>query len=180
MLWIWNSPEVRGFSSTFILPNATRPEYSFASCSTMGATIRQGPHHAAQKSTTISGYFEISEEKVASERIIGLLSYFSADWSWARVLRIISTSFLSFMLWISASSSDNATTLRSGTLLYEWLFTLLRSSCEGEPLEFVARHLCCPAPSLLVECPRVRLHRSKARHGILECRSAASVYSLLW
>src|SRR2546427_5626369 len=148
MLWIWNSPEVRGFSSTFILPNATRPEYSFASCSTMGATIRQGPHHAAQKSTTINGYFEISEEKVASERIIGLLSYFSADWSWARVLRIISTSFLSFMLWISASSSDNATTLCSGTLSYEWLFTLLRSSSEEEPLEFVARHLCRPAAHL--------------------------------
>src|SRR2546430_16020462 len=90
----------------FSLPNATRPEYSFASCSTIGATILQGPHHAAQKSTTISGYFEISDEKVASDRIIGLPSYFSADLSWARVLRIISTSFFSFMLSSSGSSPD--------------------------------------------------------------------------
>src|SRR6266481_4210142 len=79
MLSTWNSLEVRGFSSTFNLPNATRPEYSFASCSTMGATILQGPHHTAQKSTTISGYFEISDENVASDRMIGLPSYLSAD-----------------------------------------------------------------------------------------------------
>src|SRR5207249_63657 len=63
MLWTLNSPDVKGFSSTFSLPKATRPEYSLASCSMMGATIRQGPHQAAQKSTTINGYFDISEEK---------------------------------------------------------------------------------------------------------------------
>src|SRR5207245_10637241 len=98
MLSTWNSLEVRGFSSTFNLPNATRPEYSLASCSTMGATVLQGPHHAAQKSTTISGYFEISDEKVASDSIIGLQSYFSDDCSWTRVMSIISTTFLSFII----------------------------------------------------------------------------------
>src|ERR1700758_1770603 len=79
MLSTWNSLEVRGFSSTFSFPNATRPEYSLASCSMMGATALQGPHHTAQKSTTITGYFDISDENVASDNIIGLPLYFSPD-----------------------------------------------------------------------------------------------------
>src|SRR2546426_1163186 len=61
-----------------LLSQYARHSKSLASCSTMGAIIRQGPHHAAQKSTTISGCFEISDEKVGSERIIGLPAYFSA------------------------------------------------------------------------------------------------------
>src|SRR5436189_4019551 len=73
-----NSPDVKGFSSTFSLSKATRPEYSLANCSMMGATIRQGPHQAAQKSTTINGYFDISEEKLASERRMGLPSFLAA------------------------------------------------------------------------------------------------------
>jgi len=39
-------------SSTSHLPIATRPSYSAASSSIIGAIVRQGPHHSAQKSTT--------------------------------------------------------------------------------------------------------------------------------
>src|SRR5688572_4737277 len=42
---------VRGLSSVFSLRNSTLPSYSDASSSTIGATMRQGPHHGAQKST---------------------------------------------------------------------------------------------------------------------------------
>src|SRR5438093_9521570 len=94
MLWTSNSPDVKGFSSTFSLPKATRPAYSLASCSMMGATVRQGPHHAAQKSTTINGYFDISEEKLASERRMGFPSFLAAVSSCARAFCIISTQFL--------------------------------------------------------------------------------------
>ena len=40
------------FSSTSHLPMTTRPSYSAASSSMIGATMRQGPHHSAQKSMT--------------------------------------------------------------------------------------------------------------------------------
>jgi len=43
---------VIGFSSTFSFAILTRVAYSEASCSRMGETIRQGPHHGAQQSTT--------------------------------------------------------------------------------------------------------------------------------
>ena len=51
MLRIPNLVETSGFSSVFILRKVTLPSYSFASSSTTGATIRQGPHQGAQKST---------------------------------------------------------------------------------------------------------------------------------
>ena len=36
----------------FIFPTMARPSYSVASASITGATMRQGPHHVAQKSNT--------------------------------------------------------------------------------------------------------------------------------
>src|SRR5262249_42722413 len=48
---IWNLNAVFGFSSTFSLPMVTRPAYSVASASMVGASRLQGPHHSAQKST---------------------------------------------------------------------------------------------------------------------------------
>src|SRR4051794_22648411 len=42
-------PGVSWFSSVFILPTLTRPSNSRASVSMVGASIRQGPHHGAQK-----------------------------------------------------------------------------------------------------------------------------------
>src|SRR5947209_23424 len=41
-----------GASSTFSLARRTLPTFSAAICSRTGATMRQGPHHSAQKSTT--------------------------------------------------------------------------------------------------------------------------------
>src|ERR1035438_1228155 len=53
--------------STSILPNVTLPLYSPASSSTMGAIARQGPHQAAQKSTSTGlSDFSTSESKFAS------------------------------------------------------------------------------------------------------------------
>ncbi len=45
-------PGVSWFSSVFILPTLTLPSYSPASFSMVGASMRQGPHQGAQKSTT--------------------------------------------------------------------------------------------------------------------------------
>ena len=46
------SVAVLGLSSVFSFTHRTLPTYSFASSSTIGAIIRQGPHHGAQKSTS--------------------------------------------------------------------------------------------------------------------------------
>src|ERR1039457_1116707 len=53
--------------STSILPTLTLPSYSPASSSTIGAIARQGPHQAAQKSTSTGlSDFNTSESKFAS------------------------------------------------------------------------------------------------------------------
>src|ERR1017187_7337464 len=52
MLMIPNMPGVMGLASTSTLATLTRPSYSPASSSTMGAIILQGEHHDAQKSTS--------------------------------------------------------------------------------------------------------------------------------
>src|SRR5688572_17067562 len=57
-----------GFSSTFILPMVARPAYSVASCSTIGAMRRQGPHHSAQKSTSTTPCF-VSSSKLLSVKV---------------------------------------------------------------------------------------------------------------
>src|SRR5258708_39518637 len=45
---------VRWFASTSIFVTFSLPSYSPAICSMMGATMRQGPHQVAQKSTRTS------------------------------------------------------------------------------------------------------------------------------
>src|SRR5450755_1987849 len=53
--------------STSILPKVILPLYSPASSSTIGAIARQGPHQAAQKSTSTGlSDFSTSESKLAS------------------------------------------------------------------------------------------------------------------
>src|SRR3954451_7324086 len=52
MLMIPNACERRGFASTSTLTTSTTPSYFAASFSISGATILQGPHQVAQKSTT--------------------------------------------------------------------------------------------------------------------------------
>src|SRR5690349_3334597 len=61
-------------SSTFILPTFALPAYSVAITSIVGAIIRQGPHHSAQKSTsTGSGELSTSVSKAASVKFKTLL-----------------------------------------------------------------------------------------------------------
>src|SRR4028118_1560985 len=43
-----------GFSSTLTLPILTLPSYSLDNSSITGPIARQGPHHSAQKSTTVN------------------------------------------------------------------------------------------------------------------------------
>src|SRR5215204_3325531 len=52
MLMIRKACERRGFASTSTLTTSMEPSYFSASFTISGATILQGPHHAAQKSTT--------------------------------------------------------------------------------------------------------------------------------
>src|SRR5256885_8203663 len=47
-----NFIEIPGLLSTFTLPTTALPLYSFDISSTTGPTIRQGPHHSAQTSTS--------------------------------------------------------------------------------------------------------------------------------
>src|SRR6476620_10799120 len=71
ILCILKALEVIGFSSTFNFPNTTFPASSVASCSIRGDTIRHGPHHGAQKSTTNSGYLLIASAKLVSDSVMG-------------------------------------------------------------------------------------------------------------
>ena len=64
-------------SSTLSFPKVTFPEYLAASSSIIGLTILHGPHHGAQKSTTVSLCFATSVSKLASVNITGLLVNFS-------------------------------------------------------------------------------------------------------
>src|SRR5207247_1210606 len=66
-----NRPDVAGFSSVFSFPKTTLPLYSLASPSIIGETKRQGPHHGAQQSTRIKGYFEMNESKLESSTTTG-------------------------------------------------------------------------------------------------------------
>lgn len=60
------------FESTSHLPIVTLPSYSPASSSMIGATIRQGPHHSAQKSIT-SGLPESSNPCRFSDVIVSAI-----------------------------------------------------------------------------------------------------------
>src|SRR6476620_8947640 len=67
MLMIPNACDRRGLASTSTLTTSTTPSYFAASFSISGATILQGPHQAAQKSTTTGlSLFRTSASKVSS------------------------------------------------------------------------------------------------------------------
>src|SRR6266545_5646092 len=51
MLITWYLPAISGFSSVLSFITLTLPAYSVANSSMTGATIWQGPHQTAQKST---------------------------------------------------------------------------------------------------------------------------------
>src|SRR5690242_15838066 len=62
-----NLKDVVPFASTSIFPTFTRPVNSSAIASTVGASARQGAHHAAQKSIrTGTGDFRTSVSKLES------------------------------------------------------------------------------------------------------------------
>ncbi len=67
-----NRPDVAGFSSVLSFPKTTFPAYSFARLSMTGATILHGPHHGAQKSTSINGCSFMKESKVESVTVTGV------------------------------------------------------------------------------------------------------------
>src|SRR5690606_23310472 len=70
-----NRAAVWWFESTSSFATFTRPAYSLAISSTIGATIRHGPHHSAQKSTIARpSPCSISSAKFASVTAIGLTS----------------------------------------------------------------------------------------------------------
>src|SRR6266513_6425424 len=66
---IMKRPGTLGFSSTFIFATATRPSYSVAIASTVGASRRHGPHHSAQKSTSVTPFL-ISVSKLLSVNVL--------------------------------------------------------------------------------------------------------------
>src|SRR6201996_877726 len=67
MLRIPNFIEMPGLLSTFTLPTTALPSYSLAISSTTGPTMRQGPHHSAQKSISTGLFdFSTSSSKFAS------------------------------------------------------------------------------------------------------------------
>src|SRR5207245_8844438 len=73
-------------------------------------------------------------------------SYFPAYCSWAPVLRIVSTTFFSFMLCSSASSPDIQLYSVRERCPCEWYLALLRSSPEGTdqdslPVAFVVQRV---------------------------------------
>src|SRR5437762_65854 len=66
---IMKRPGTFGFSSTFIFATETRPSYSAAMASTVGARRRHGPHHSAQKSTSVTPLL-ISLSKLLSVNVL--------------------------------------------------------------------------------------------------------------
>src|SRR5262245_12736694 len=65
---IMKRPGTLGFSSTFIFATVARPSYSVAMASTAGARRRHGPHHSAQKSTSVTPFL-ISSSKLLSVNV---------------------------------------------------------------------------------------------------------------
>src|SRR5262245_45229380 len=65
---IMKRPGTFGFSSTFIFATVARPSYSAAIASTAGARRRHGPHHSAQKSTSVTPFL-ISSSKLLSVNV---------------------------------------------------------------------------------------------------------------
>src|SRR5262249_7865050 len=65
---IMKRPGTFGFSSTFIFATVARPSYSVAMASTAGARRRHGPHHSAQKSTSVTPFL-ISSSKLLSVNV---------------------------------------------------------------------------------------------------------------
>src|SRR5690606_22675559 len=62
--------EISGLLSTFTFPTTAFPSYSVAISSTTGPTMRQGPHHSAQKSISTG----LSDFKTSSSKLPSVIS----------------------------------------------------------------------------------------------------------
>src|ERR1043166_5570210 len=98
---IMNRKGTSEFSSMFILPTETRPSYSAAIASTVGARRRHGPHHSAQKSTSVTPDL-ISVSKLLSVNVLTLSDAIVSPWRSRKDL----------------PSSYRARALRHGALIY--------------------------------------------------------------
>src|ERR1700753_4074690 len=70
ILRIPNFIDMPGLLSTFTLPTTALPAYSFEISSTTGPTIRQGPHHSAQKSINTG----LSDLRTSSSKFASVIS----------------------------------------------------------------------------------------------------------
>lgn len=70
MLWIPYWEAVPGFSSVFNFPIFTRPAYSEANSSMIGAIILHGPHQGAQQSTRTGR----GKESTSSWKVLSVIS----------------------------------------------------------------------------------------------------------
>ena len=79
MLRISKSAAIFCSESMSTFPTLTLPSYSWANSSTIGATIRQGPHQLAQKSTNTGTEDSITSDwKLSSVRVIAFPNLFTA------------------------------------------------------------------------------------------------------
>src|SRR6186713_148269 len=62
--------ESSGFSSELIFTSLTRPPKSCATLSRVGPSVRHGPHHGAQKSTTTGTVFEAARTSVSKVAVV--------------------------------------------------------------------------------------------------------------
>src|SRR5437870_2670588 len=91
MLMIPYLPATSGFSSVLSFMTLSLALYSEASSSTMGATIWQGPHHTAQKSTKTKPWaFATSASQVEELTGVALLTSTSNDSVWLNSDAVVS------------------------------------------------------------------------------------------
>src|ERR1035437_8477304 len=64
--WAWKAWAISGFASTSTLASSTAPLVSSMTLSSIGPSVRHGPHHDAQRSTTTGTLFERSMTSVAN------------------------------------------------------------------------------------------------------------------
>src|SRR5690606_27372992 len=62
--------DMSGLWSTLTLPTTALPSYSLANSSTMGPTMRQGPHHSAQQSSNTG----LSDCNTTSSKLLSVIS----------------------------------------------------------------------------------------------------------
>src|SRR5688500_5950103 len=94
MLMMLNACDNTGLASTSTFTTWMVPSYFSASFSISGATIRHGPHHAAQKSTTT-----------------GLSLPRTSSWKLASVATLISDMFVFSPLWLAGNVPDESISL---------------------------------------------------------------------